>query len=66
MSSKAWPTTRATNPKSWRTSVAPDLGTAEELLTVNFNLQQLPEDDPYRVEVTAELTLLSQPFRADR
>ena len=46
--------------------IAPDLGTAEELLTVNFNLQQLPEDDPYRVEVTAELTLLSQPFRADR
>ncbi len=55
--------------------VAPDLGTAEELLTaavrstlltVNFNLQQLPEDDPYRVEVTAELTLLSQRFRADR
>jgi len=55
--------------------VAPDLGTAEELLTaavrstlltVNSNLQQLPEDDPYRAEVTAELTLLSQPFRADR
>jgi len=55
--------------------VAPDLGTAEELLTaavrstlltVNFNLQQLPEDDPYRVEVTAELTRLSLPFRADR
>jgi formiminotetrahydrofolate cyclodeaminase len=55
--------------------VAPDLGTAEELLTaavrstllsVNSNLQQLPEDEPYRVEVTAELTLLSQRFRADR
>lgn len=55
--------------------VVADLGTAEELLTaavrstlltVNFNLQQLPEGDPYRVEVTAELTLLSQPFRADR
>jgi formiminotetrahydrofolate cyclodeaminase len=55
--------------------IAPDLGTAEELLTaavrstlltVAFNLQQLPEDDPYRIEVTAELTLLSPPFRADR
>jgi formiminotetrahydrofolate cyclodeaminase len=55
--------------------VAPDLGTAEELLTaavrstllsVNSNLQQLPEDEPYRVEVAAELTLLSQRFRADR
>jgi methenyltetrahydrofolate cyclohydrolase len=48
--------------------VAPDLGTAEELLTaavrstlltVTFNLQQLPEDDPYRIEVAAELTRLS-------
>jgi methenyltetrahydrofolate cyclohydrolase len=55
--------------------IAPDLGTAEELLTaavrstlltVNFNLQQLPEDDPYRVEVTAELKPLSQQFRSDR
>jgi formiminotetrahydrofolate cyclodeaminase len=55
--------------------LAPDLGTAEELLTaavrstlltVTSNLQQLPEDDAYRIEVTAELTLLSPPFRADR
>ncbi|MGA2879265.1 MAG: cyclodeaminase/cyclohydrolase family protein [Bryobacteraceae bacterium] len=55
--------------------VAPDLGTAaallsaavrSTLLTVEFNLQQLPEDDPYRVEVMAELTRLSLRFRADR
>jgi formiminotetrahydrofolate cyclodeaminase len=55
--------------------LAPDLSTAEELLTaavrstlltVSFNLQQLPEDDPFRIRVTAELTLLSPPFRADR
>jgi formiminotetrahydrofolate cyclodeaminase len=48
--------------------VAPDLGTAvtllsaavrSMLLTVNFNLQQLPEDDPYRVEVAAEAMILS-------
>jgi formiminotetrahydrofolate cyclodeaminase len=55
--------------------VAPDLGTAaallaaavrSTLLTVEFNLQQLPEDDPYRVEVTAELKRPWQQFRADR
>jgi len=56
-------------------AVAPDLGTAaallsaavqSALLTVKSNLQQLPDGDPYRVEVTAELTRLSLPFRADR
>ena len=55
--------------------VAPDLGTAaalltaavqSTLLTVKSNLQQLPDGDPYRVEVTAELTQLSLRFRADR
>jgi formiminotetrahydrofolate cyclodeaminase len=55
--------------------VAPDLGTAaamltaavqSTLLTVKSNLQQLPDGDPYRVEVTAELTRLSLRFRADR
>jgi methenyltetrahydrofolate cyclohydrolase len=55
--------------------VASDLGTAatllaaavrSTLLTVKFNLRQLPEDDPYRVDVTAEVTLLSLRFRADR
>jgi len=55
--------------------VAPDLGTAaalltaavqSTLLTVKSNLQQLPPGDPYRVEVTAELTRLSLRFRADR
>ena len=55
--------------------VAPDLGTAEELLaaavrstllTATFNLQQLPEDDPYRIEATAEVKRLSPRSRADR
>lgn len=55
--------------------VAADLGAAVALLTgairaslgsVEFNLQQLPEDDPYRVEVAAELKRLWQPFRSDR
>jgi methenyltetrahydrofolate cyclohydrolase len=55
--------------------VAPDLGTAtalltaavqSTLLTVKSNLQQLLDGDPYRIEVTAELTRLSQRFRADR
>jgi formiminotetrahydrofolate cyclodeaminase len=53
----------------------PDLGTAAALLTAavqstlrtaDFNLRQLPENDPYRAEATAELTRLSQLFRADR
>jgi formiminotetrahydrofolate cyclodeaminase len=53
----------------------PDLGTAaalltaavrSTLLTADFNLQKLPEDDPYRAEATAELTLLSRCCRADR
>lgn len=44
--------------------VAPDLGTAaallsaavrSTLLTVEFNLQQLPEDDPYRIDVMGEV-----------
>ena len=44
--------------------VAPDLGTAaallsaaarSTLLTVEFNLQQLPENDPYRIEVMGEV-----------
>jgi formiminotetrahydrofolate cyclodeaminase len=43
--------------------VAPDLGIASgllagvvrsTLLTIDSNLQQLPEDDPYRMEVSAE------------
>ena len=47
--------------------VAADLGAAVALLTgairaslgsVEFNLQQLPEADPYRVEVTAEVRRL--------
>ena len=55
--------------------LAPDLETAaalltaavkSALLTVDFNLQQLPEDDPYRAEATAEFTPLWQRFRADR
>ncbi len=55
--------------------VAPDVKTAAALLTaavrstlqtVEFNLQQLAEDHPYRGEVTAELTQLWQRFRADR
>jgi formiminotetrahydrofolate cyclodeaminase len=55
--------------------VAPDLETAaalltaaakSALLTVDFNLQQLPEDHPYRAEATVELTPLWQRFRADR
>jgi formiminotetrahydrofolate cyclodeaminase len=55
--------------------VAPDLGTAaallsaavqSTLLTVKSNLQQLPDGDPYRVEVTTELTRLSLRFREDR
>jgi methenyltetrahydrofolate cyclohydrolase len=49
------------------TFVASDLGTAtallsaavrSTLLTVDFNLQQLPEDDPYGLEVAAEITRL--------
>jgi len=48
--------------------VAPDLGIAAGLLagavrstliTVNSNLQQLPEDDPYRVEVAREASRLA-------
>lgn len=55
--------------------VAADLGAAIALLTgavraslgsVDANLQQLPEDDPYRVEVTAEVKRLWLPFRSDR
>jgi len=54
--------------------VAADLGAAVALLSgavsaslgsVEFNLQQLPEDDPYRIEVTAEFTRLSR-YRAGR
>jgi len=48
--------------------VASDLGAASTLLaaavsaallSVNFNAQQLPEDDPYRNEVTAEMLRLA-------
>jgi methenyltetrahydrofolate cyclohydrolase len=48
--------------------VAPDLGTASTLLTatlesclltVTFNIQQLMEGDPYRSEVTSELSRLA-------
>jgi methenyltetrahydrofolate cyclohydrolase len=48
--------------------VAPDLGTASlllaatlsaSLLTANFNIQQLREDDPYRSAVTSELSRLA-------
>jgi formiminotetrahydrofolate cyclodeaminase len=48
--------------------VAPDLGIAAGLLagavrstlvTVNANLQQLPQDDPYRLEVAAEANRLA-------
>jgi methenyltetrahydrofolate cyclohydrolase len=48
--------------------VAPDLGIAAGLLagvvrstlvTVNSNIQQLPEDDPYRMETAAEASRLS-------
>jgi formiminotetrahydrofolate cyclodeaminase len=48
--------------------VAPDLGTAaallsaavrSTLLTVEFNLQQLPDDDPYGAQVMAEVLSLS-------
>ena len=55
--------------------LAPDLETAaalltaavqSTLLTADFNLRQLPEDDPYRAEATAQLTPLWQRFRADR
>jgi len=44
--------------------VAPDLGAAStllaatvsaSLLSANFNIQQLPEGDPYRIEVTSEI-----------
>jgi formiminotetrahydrofolate cyclodeaminase len=49
--------------------VAPDLATAAALLaaavrstlgTLEFNVQQLPESDPYRDEVMAEALLLSK------
>jgi formiminotetrahydrofolate cyclodeaminase len=49
--------------------VAPDLATAAALLsaalrstlrTVEFNVQQLPEADPYRLEVAAEMRQLSE------
>jgi formiminotetrahydrofolate cyclodeaminase len=55
--------------------VASDLETAAALLTaavqstlvtIDFNLRQLPEDDPYRAEATAELTRLSSSSRAGR
>jgi formiminotetrahydrofolate cyclodeaminase len=49
--------------------VAPDLGTAAALLsaavrstlrTVEFNVQQLPEADPYRLEVAAETRRIAE------
>ena len=49
--------------------VAPDLGTASALLsaavrstlrTVEFNIQQLPETDPYRLEVAAETRRIAE------
>jgi formiminotetrahydrofolate cyclodeaminase len=55
--------------------LAPDVKTAaalltaavqSTLLTADFNLRQLPEDDPYREELTGQLTPLWQRFREDR
>jgi len=55
--------------------VAPDLATAAVLLsaavrstlnTVEFNLQQLPETDPYRLEVADEMCRLAQNESAHR
>ncbi len=52
--------------------VASDLGAASillaatlsaSLLTANFNIRQLPEDDPYRREATFELSRLEQSKR---
>ena len=55
--------------------LAPDVKTAaalltaavqSTLLTADFNLRQLPEDDPYREELTDKLRPLWQRFREDR